>query len=56
MSVQNSYLNGACPDCGDKIPKEAQDGENCPNCGHIWWLEDVDEQRNDAFSKSLLTD
>lgn len=56
MNVQDSYPNGDCPDCGEKIPEEAQDGENCLNCGHIWWLEDISEQEDEAFFKNTLTD
>ena len=46
--VIKSYPKGVCPDCQDDIPKEAQEGGQCSNCGHIFWVErkDDDKQSN----------
>ena len=33
--VQLSYENAECPDCGTPIPKDAEDGDSCDNCGHV---------------------
>lgn len=27
-----------CPDCGDDIPENVCDGEECCNCGHVFNL------------------
>jgi hypothetical protein len=36
MSLRDNYKGGLCPDCGDAIPEEAEDGEECENCGHVF--------------------
>ena len=28
-----------CPDCGEEIPIMATGGDECKNCGHIFWPE-----------------
>lgn len=35
----NSYKDGKCPDCKTKIPKDTQDGDECGNCGHVFYIE-----------------
>ncbi len=35
-SVAAHYDGGACPDCGDPIPADAQSGTACVNCGHVF--------------------
>lgn len=42
VKVADSYVNGECPDCGETIPKDAQEGSNCENCGHVFWVEETD--------------
>lgn len=34
--VRDSYENGECPDCGDEIPLDVEDGQSCDNCGHVF--------------------
>jgi ribosomal protein S27E len=34
--VKNSYPNGECPDCGETIPFDVAEGEECGNCGHVY--------------------
>ena len=34
--VWNSYTDGECPDCGDPIPTDVQEGDGCCNCGHVF--------------------
>lgn len=41
--VLDSYENGECPDCGETIPIKAGEGEECANCGHVFWLETTTE-------------
>jgi len=38
-SIKDSYENGECPDCGDDIPVEVMEGEECKNCGHAFFAE-----------------
>ena len=33
-----SYENSECPDCGEEIPEDVCDGEQCCNCGHGFFL------------------
>lgn len=35
--VKDDYENGECPDCGTPIPDEATAGDECSNCGHVFW-------------------
>lgn len=35
-SVKSCYPNGLCPDCDDPIPKNAKEGDECENCGHVF--------------------
>ena len=37
--VKDAYPKGRCPDCGEKIPKNAPEGWGCPNCGHACYSE-----------------
>ena len=36
MSIKDEYLRGECPDCGDPISNEANAGDECANCGHVF--------------------
>ena len=40
--IQESYENGICPDCGEPIPDYIESGEECLNCGHVFF-EDRDD-------------
>lgn len=35
---------GVCPDCQTELPIDVQEGEECVNCGHVFWL----PKENDA--------
>lgn len=37
MKVKNGYDNGECPDCSVPIDENAEDGDECDNCGHVFW-------------------
>jgi len=40
------YEDGVCPDCQKEIPKDAPDGGECENCGHVFCLpEEVQVKR-----------
>lgn len=41
--IQDSYPNKECPDCGEPIPEDLQEGQDCRNCGHIFCLEKKDD-------------
>jgi len=34
---EKEYVAGRCPDCGEYIPETAQEGDECRNCGHVFW-------------------
>ena len=34
--IRDQYPNGECPDCGENIPYNAEYGDECENCGHVW--------------------
>lgn len=34
--VKDLYDNGECPDCQETIPDDAELGQNCVNCEHVW--------------------
>lgn len=34
--MKELYENGLCPDCQEEIPDDAQEGQECENCGHVF--------------------
>src|SRR5579872_6264961 len=34
--IKHLYEDGECPDCGDPIPDNAVEGDNCGNCEHVF--------------------
>lgn len=34
--LKSEYPYGECPDCHEPIPDNIVDGEECPNCGHVF--------------------
>jgi len=40
--VKESYENGECPDCGEPIPDDSDEGQACTNCGHVFWRREVE--------------
>lgn len=40
-SIKNSYPNGICPDCNEPINDDVENGDECPNCGHVYWEEET---------------
>jgi hypothetical protein len=40
--VKNAYPNGKCPDCLMEIPDDVHDGDECQNCGHVFYSYFVD--------------
>jgi len=37
--IEEVYPNAECPDCGEEIPsKLVGDGDECKNCGHVFWI------------------
>lgn len=36
--VAESYEGCECPDCGGLIPVTAAEGDDCKNCGHVFWI------------------
>ena len=35
--IKDSYENGECPDCGKDIPDDVSGGDECSNCGHVFY-------------------
>ena len=35
--LQASYDDAECPDCGEAIPDVAVNGDECSNCGHVFY-------------------
>lgn len=38
--VRDYYEDGICPDCDNPITEEAVDGDECPNCGHCFVVDE----------------
>ena len=36
-AVESAYPDGVCPDCGEGIPEDAAEGQECTNCGHAFY-------------------
>ncbi len=36
-AIINNYPYGVCPDCGWKIRKNVKEGDDCRNCGHVFY-------------------
>lgn len=36
IPLASLYEGGKCPDCGQEIPSDAEDGTNCVNCEHVF--------------------
>jgi len=34
--VKGNYEDGVCPDCGESIPRDATEGEECAHCGFVF--------------------
>ena len=50
--IRDIYSNGMCPDCGEDIPVDAEEGGQCENCGHVWcdteeYVDNEDEDGED---------
>jgi len=37
--VKAAYPDGRCPDCGLLIDDDVEDGDECSNCGHVFYKE-----------------
>lgn len=35
--VKENYHNGLCPDCGKPMPDDIKGGQECSNCGHVFY-------------------
>ncbi len=48
-AIKEAYHNGECPDCGDEIPDDVQEGQECANCGHVFCAERSDDEPDDSM-------
>lgn len=37
LKMAESYENGVCGNCGEPISDDAVDGDECANCGHVFY-------------------
>jgi hypothetical protein len=37
-AIIDNYPDGLCPDCQWKIRRNVKEGDNCPNCEHVFYL------------------
>ena len=35
--VKDAYEYGDCPDCGQEIPNNVEEGQSCSNCTHVFY-------------------
>lgn len=35
--ISSYYKDGLCPDCQEEIDVTYEEGDQCPNCGHVFW-------------------
>lgn len=58
-AIKESYPDGICPDCGETIPDNVQDGEQCANCDHVFCgprPDDGPDESMDGDAESALRD
>jgi hypothetical protein len=49
--IKNDYDYGECPDCGEDIPDCMVSGEECANCGHVFYsIEELVQTIKDELS------
>ena len=36
--IKDSYPNNECPDCGQDIPDDVVEGDECSNCSHVFYM------------------
>lgn len=36
QTAKRNYENGLCPDCNEAIPEDAERGDSCENCEHVF--------------------
>lgn len=46
-AIKAAYNNGECPDCGETIPDNVQEGEQCANCDHVFCGSHPDDGPNE---------
>lgn len=44
LIIRSTYVDGVCPDCGENIPLDIKNGQECENCGHVFSLPPVGPQ------------
>lgn len=37
--IKDSYEGGVCPDCQENIPDDVMEGQECDNCGHVFYAQ-----------------
>ncbi len=47
-SISECYPDGVCPDCGEEIPDDCTEGQECNNCGHVFYFEHDDDDKTNC--------
>lgn len=47
--MRDHYDDGRCPDCGEEISYYCEDGEECENCGHVFYFPESDTSYSDIY-------
>lgn len=43
-AILNAYENQVCPDCQEGIPHNVEGGDECENCGHVFY--EIESEQN----------
>jgi hypothetical protein len=54
MKMKDHYPNGECPDCGDPIADDTEEGYACLNCGHVFHMYSITPERAEAEIHELI--
>ena len=55
--IMEQYVDQECPDCGEPIPEDIGDGEECINCGHVFYApEGTFHKERQAFINEIVND
>ena len=52
--LQATYKNSQCPRCREPISHDVTPGDECPNCGHVLWLNESPTPERTAGSIRAL--
>ena len=56
QAIIDNYPNGLCPDCQWKIRRNVKEGDNCPNCEHVFYSADATAQAKEDAAETQRRD